>query len=132
VRWRAPHRRNALVVINHAEGIASVDLFVVPNAFSNLPYGLVILAHERRRQIGFGVCLIGSIRREGLDHVVVFGEAHLCRVLKNYASCYNQVRTHPALDKDVPEFRYLKWVGNIRELPLLDGALSLRKILNFR
>jgi transposase InsO family protein len=38
--------------------------------------------------------LIGSIRRECLDHVVVFGEAHLRRVLKTYASYYNKVRTH--------------------------------------
>ena len=38
--------------------------------------------------------LIGSIRRESLDHLVVFDEAQLRRVLKNYASYYNQVRTH--------------------------------------
>src|SRR6266446_4467116 len=42
--------------------------------------------------------LIGSIRRECLDHVVVFGEAHLRRVLKTYASYYNKVRTHLSLD----------------------------------
>src|SRR6266849_7787403 len=49
--------------------------------------------------------LIGSIRRECLDHVIVFGEAHLRRVLKTYASYYNEVRTHLSLDKDAPEFR---------------------------
>src|SRR5271169_6036470 len=49
--------------------------------------------------------LIGSIRRESLDHLVVFDEAHLRRVLKNYASYYNQVRTHLSLDKNAPEFR---------------------------
>jgi transposase InsO family protein len=43
--------------------------------------------------------LIGSIRRECLDHVVVFGEAQLRRVLKTYASYYNKVRTHLSLDK---------------------------------
>ncbi len=40
---------------NHAAGIASIDLFVVPTAFFKLLYGLVILGHERRRLIGFGV-----------------------------------------------------------------------------
>ena len=38
--------------------------------------------------------LIGSIRRDCLDHVVVFGEAHLCRVLKAYASYYNRDSYH--------------------------------------
>jgi transposase InsO family protein len=72
-------------------------------------------------QNGHAERLIGSIRRDRLDHVVVFGEAHLRRVLKNYASYYNQVRTHIALDKDAPEFRHPHCVGNILELPLLGG-----------
>jgi transposase InsO family protein len=38
--------------------------------------------------------LIGSIRRESLDHLIVFGEAHLRGVLRAYASYYNEVRTH--------------------------------------
>jgi transposase InsO family protein len=38
--------------------------------------------------------LIGSIRRDCLDHFVVFGEAHLRRVLKAYGAYYNEVRTH--------------------------------------
>ena len=48
-------------------------------------------------QNGYIERLIGSIRRECLDHVVVFGEAHLCRVLKAYVSYYNAVRTVPVL-----------------------------------
>ena len=48
--------------------------------------------------------LIGSIRRECLDHVVVLGETHL-RHLANYATYYNRVRTHLALDKDAPLHR---------------------------
>jgi transposase InsO family protein len=158
---------------------------VVPTAFFKLLYGLVILGHERRRLIAFGVTahptaewiarqvteafpwdtapqylirdrdgafgpiythrvramgirdrptaarspwqnghaerLIGSIRRECLDHVIVFGEAHLRRVLKAYASYYNEVRTHLSLDKDSPEFRRAQSVGNIVALPLLGG-----------
>ncbi|MGB9327411.1 MAG: integrase core domain-containing protein [Pseudolabrys sp.] len=43
---------------------------------------------------GFAERLIGSIRRECLDHVIVLGEAHLRRILKSYARYYNGVRTH--------------------------------------
>ena len=46
--------------------------------------------------------LIGSIRRECLDHVVVLGERHLRHLLANYATYYNGVRTHLALDKEYP------------------------------
>ena len=44
--------------------------------------------------------LIGTIRRECLDHIIVLGEEHLCRILKNYADYYNGVRTHRSLNKD--------------------------------
>jgi len=49
--------------------------------------------------------LIGSIRRECLDHVVVSGERHLRHLLANYAAYYSGVRTHLALDKDTPLHR---------------------------
>jgi transposase InsO family protein len=65
--------------------------------------------------------LIGSIRRECLDHVVVFGEAHLRRVLKTYASYYNEVRTHLSLDKNAPDFRRPLPVGDIAAIPILGG-----------
>ena len=182
---RPPSQSWKTFLRNHAAGIASIDLFVVPTAFFKLLYGLVILGHERRRLIGFGVTahptaewiagqlteafpwdeaprylirdrdrafgpayirrvramgirdhptaprspwqnghaerVIGSIRRDCLDHVIVFGEAHLRRVLKSYACYYNQIRTHLALDKDAPEFRQAQRVGAIVALPLLGG-----------
>ena len=49
--------------------------------------------------------VIGSIRRECLDHVIVINEWHLRRILKSYFSYYHQSRTHLSLDKDAPEFR---------------------------
>jgi putative transposase len=49
--------------------------------------------------------LIGSIRRECLDHVVVLNERHLLRVLGSYASYYHASRTHRALDGDSPDSR---------------------------
>jgi transposase InsO family protein len=60
--------------------------------------------------------LIGSGRRESLDHLVVFDEAQLRRVLRNYASYYNQVRTHLSLDKNAPDFRCPQKLGPIAGL----------------
>jgi transposase InsO family protein len=65
--------------------------------------------------------LIGSIRRESLDHLVVFGEAHLRNVLKAYASYYNKVRPHLSLDKDAPDFRSTQKIGCIVAIPILGG-----------
>ena len=65
--------------------------------------------------------LIGSIRRECLDHRVLFGETDLRRVLKSYASYYNRVRTHLSLCKDAPLFRRRQTVGNIVSIPILGG-----------
>ena len=49
--------------------------------------------------------LIGSIRRECLDHVIVLNERHLRRVLRGYASYYHSSRTHRSLDDDCPDPR---------------------------
>src|SRR5437899_9585073 len=49
--------------------------------------------------------LIGSIRRECLDHVLVLGESHLRRILARYFSYFHRARTHLALDKDAPDVR---------------------------
>ena len=65
--------------------------------------------------------LIGSIRRESLDHLAVFGEAHLRRILKTYAAYYNTLRTHLSLAKDAPEFRRRHKRGRIAAIPLLGG-----------
>jgi len=65
--------------------------------------------------------LIGSIRRESLDHPIVFGEAHLRHILKTYSSYYNEVRTHLSLDKDAPDFRRRQKIGRIAARPILGG-----------
>jgi hypothetical protein len=49
--------------------------------------------------------LVGSIRRECLNQVLVFGKAHLRRILARYVSYYHRARTHLALDKDAPDVR---------------------------
>jgi transposase InsO family protein len=53
-------------------------------------------------QNGFAERLIGSIRRECLNHFIVLGEAHLRRILRAYVGYYNDIRTHRSLDKDAP------------------------------
>jgi transposase InsO family protein len=168
---------------NHADGIASIDLFVVPTISFRLLYGLLVLRHDRRCILWLGATahaawiaqqvteacgwesaphslirdrdkvygeaftrrvramgirdrptaprspwqnghaerLIGSIRRECLDHVIVFGERHLRHVLRSYAQYYNGVRTHLSLGKDSPLPRDLQAVGGILPLPILGG-----------
>src|ERR1700723_1584049 len=72
-------------------------------------------------QNSFPERLIGSIRRECLDHVIVLGEIHLRRILKSYARYYNETRTHLALDKDAPLSRTVKRAGRILCRPILGG-----------
>jgi len=53
-------------------------------------------------QNGYAERLIGSIRRECLDHVIIIGERHLRLVLRSYQQYYNSIRTHLSLAKDSP------------------------------
>src|SRR5262252_6591174 len=170
---------------NHMEGIASIDLFVVPTiAFQQL-FAFVILKHERRRMLWFAVTrnptaewlarqiteafpwdsapkylvrdndrafgvafkarvramgirdrptsfrspwqngyaerLIGSARRECTDHVIVFNEDHLRRILSKYATYYNELRSHISLGKDAPDTRLIERFGDIVAHPILSG-----------
>jgi transposase InsO family protein len=72
-------------------------------------------------QNGFAERLIGSIRRECVDHIIVLGEAHLRRVLKSYADYYNNLRTHCSLNKDAPVSRPVQRIGNIKSHAILGG-----------
>ena len=170
---------------NHAEGIASIDLFVVPTiAFEQL-YAFLVLSHRRRRllwaavtrnptaewlarqiteafpwdsapkylirdndrafagvfkarvramgirdrptsfrapwQNGYVERLIGSIRRECTDHLIVFSEEHLRRILTKYSTYYNEVRVHISLGKDAPCTRPIERFGDIVAHPILGG-----------
>jgi transposase InsO family protein len=170
---------------NHADGIASMDLFVVPTLSFRLLYGLLILSHGRRQILWLSVTahptaewiarqlteacgwertpkyivrdrdrlygeiftrrlramgirdrptapqspwqnghterLIGSIRRECLDHIVVFGERHLRHMLLLYMEYYNDARTHLSLNKDAPISRAVQAFGRILPTPILGG-----------
>jgi transposase InsO family protein len=185
-RYRRPPSQGWKTFLrNHADGIAAMDLFVVPTISFRLLYGLLILRHDRRQMLWLGVTaqptaewiarqlteacgwepapryivrdrdrvygevftrrlramgirdrptaprspwqnghterLIGSIRRECLDHVVVFGERHLRHLLLAYMHYYNGARTHLSLNKDAPVPRAVQAVGRILATPILGG-----------
>ena len=184
-RRRPPSQSWKTFLRNHAEGIAALDLFVVPTVELRLLFALVIVTVDRRLLVTVNVTarptaewiahqiteafpwdqaprylvsdcdgayglaykrrlqamgirdrptaprspwqncyaerLIGSIRRECLDHVIVFGERHLRRVLTKYADYYNGARTHLSLAKDSPVSRPIRRIGRITKRPLLGG-----------
>jgi transposase InsO family protein len=184
-RRRPPSQGWKTFLRNHADGVASMDMFVVPTVSFRLLYGLLILGHSRRELLWLGVTahpsaqwiaqqlteaygwkqapghlirdrdaaygeifirrvgamgirdrpisarspwqngyaerLIGSIRRDCLDHVGVFGEWHLRHLLLSYQSYYNEVRTHLSLRKESPVPREVRAVGNVLALPILGG-----------
>ena len=72
-------------------------------------------------QNGYVERLIGTVRRECLDRMLIFGESHLRRVLASYAVYYNQARTHLALQKDAPLHRAVQRSGVIVAIPILAG-----------
>jgi transposase InsO family protein len=184
-RRRPPSQGWKTFLRNHADGIASMDLFLVPTISFRLLYGFLILRHSRRELVWLGVSshpsaesiarqlteaygwqqapryiirdrdcvyggvflrrlramgirdrpvaprspwqngcaerLIGSIRRDCLDHVVVFGERHLRHLLKSYQEYYNEARTHLSLQKDAPIPRTVQTVGQTLAVPILGG-----------
>ena len=65
--------------------------------------------------------LIGSIRRECIDHMIILGEAHLRRIMSLYTSYYNHARTHLALGKDAPLGRSMQSFGQIIAEPMVAG-----------
>jgi len=196
VRRRGPPSQGWKTFLrNHADGIAAIDLFVVPTVSFRLLYGLLIVRLGRRQILWLGVTahptaewianqlteacgweqvprdlirdrdrcygnafirrvrslgirdhptsprspwqngyaerLIGSIRRECLDHIVVFGEEHLRHVLLSYMDYYNAARTHLSLCKDAPVQRRIQRFGAIEAQPVLGGLHHqyVRKVL---
>jgi transposase InsO family protein len=81
----------------------------------------VLTAPQSPWQNPFAERLIGSIRRECLNHVLVLGERHVRRILTHYFAYYHQARTHLALDKDAPDFRPI-------ELPVKGKIVQLTEV----
>ena len=70
-------------------------------------------------QNGYAERVIGSIRRDLLDHVVILNQRHLRKSLHKYADDYNGYRTHLGLAKDTPFGRIVQAVGRIIAIPQL-------------
>ncbi|HUU97443.1 MAG TPA: integrase core domain-containing protein [Phycisphaerae bacterium] len=81
----------------------------------------VIIAFRAPRQSPYVERLIGSIRRECLNHMIVFNEAHLVRILKAYFAYYHESRTHLFLDRNAPVPRKV-------ELPEQGRVIAIRQV----
>ena len=172
---------------NHVKTLVSVDFFTVPTIRFQVLYVFLVLAHDRRRVVHFGVTahpsaewtaqqlrdafpwdaapryllrdrdrifgdeftqqlkdmgiqevlsaprspwqrayierLIGTLRRECLDHVIVFHEASLYRHVKSFLAYYHESRTHLSLAKDTPEPRpvHPPELGAVVAMPQVGG-----------
>ncbi len=95
----------------------------VINTLITLGVKQVITSRRSPWQNGYCERVIGSIRRECLDHVVVLNEKHLRRILKEYFSYYHESRTHLGLEKDAPEPRAIQTseFGPVVSEPVLGG-----------
>ena len=182
---RPPSQSWKTFLRNHVGGIVAIDFFTVPTIRLRVLFVFLVLEHQRRRVLYFGVTehptaewaaqqvveafaeqgakrylvrdrdatygnefrrrikslgmkevistprspwqnafaerMIGSIRRECLDHMVVLSQRHLRKLLKSYFTYYNRSRTHLALAKDAPESRAIMSRGEIVAIPQVGG-----------
>jgi putative transposase len=83
----------------------------------------IVTARRSPWQNPYVELVIGSIRRECLDHVIIFDQWHLRRVLREYIDYYHRDRTHLGLEKDCPETRMVEGpeIGPIVSEPVLGG-----------
>jgi hypothetical protein len=90
---------------------------------TGLGFEEVLTAARSPLQSPFVERVIGSIRRECLDHVIVFDEKHLLRILRSYFRYYHEFRVHQSLEMDCPESRQVHSVdrGPVVEIPEIGG-----------
>ncbi|MBI9060163.1 MAG: transposase [Labilibaculum sp.] len=79
----------------------------------------IVTEYRSPWQNGYVERVIGTIRRECLDHFIVFNETHLREILKEYFYYYNKFRTHLGLDKDTPENRPIEPYGEIKKTTII-------------
>jgi len=91
---------------------------------SNMGIHEILTSQKSPWQNGYAERMIGSIRRDCLDQVIVMNEHHLKRNLKNYFEYYHQDRTHLGLEKDTPVVRAIQSkpkAGKLIALPRVGG-----------
>jgi hypothetical protein len=89
----------------------------------------VLIAPKSPWQNPYCERVIGSIRRECLDHMIILSENHLCRILKDYMDYYNNCRTHLSLDRNSPSLRDIKppSKGKVISIPQVGGLHHVYK-----
>jgi len=97
-----PWRTSGRYVVRDRDGIYGE---VFERGIEGLGLEQVVIAARSPWQNAFAERLIGSLRRECLDHVIARHERHLLRIVRSYVAYYNEARTHLALGKDPPEPR---------------------------
>jgi putative transposase len=107
-------------LVRDRDGIYGED---VQRRVQNMGIEQVLIAPRSPWQSPYVERLIGSIRRECLDHVIVFGEEHLRRVLDSYFGYYHESRTHLSLERNAPQPRAVEPPsrGKIVAIPHLGG-----------
>jgi len=87
----------------------------------------VVTAARSPWQNPYAERVIGSIRRECLDHIIILNERHLKRVLSSYVTYYHGARTHLSLAKDAPDGREVQAIenGSVVELKRVGGLHHL-------
>src|SRR5664280_2651738 len=85
----------------------------------------IVTAYRSPWQNGYVERVIGSIKRECLDHIIILNENHLRIILADYFSYYNKYRTHPGLNKDSPKGRPVQSEGEIYKVPAVNGLHNI-------
>ena len=105
-------------LVRDRDGIYGIEF---QHRLQSLEIKEVMTAPQSPWQNGFAERLIGSIRRDCLEHIVVLSERHLRRILNSYFVYYHHSRTHLALDKDAPDHREVQQNGKIVAIPQVGG-----------
>jgi hypothetical protein len=107
----------------HAWLLQIVGALTAPDRVRVMGIKEVVTAPRSPWQNAYVERLIGSIRRECLDHIIIFNEHHLREVLSRYFQYHHKSRTHLSLDKDCPETRPIHppTAGKIIAFPQVGG-----------
>jgi len=123
--WTAQQLRNSLFNREPPKYIIRDRDSIFGNAFNetlrNFGIKQIVTQYHSPWQNGYVERVIGSIRRECLDHLIIFNENHLRNVLREYVSYYNKYRTHLGLNKDSPESKSIQCNGEIEKTPMVNG-----------
>jgi transposase InsO family protein len=94
---------------------------VFSDGVNNLGIQQIITSYRSPWQNGYVERVIGSIKMECLDHMIIMNEDHLFSILKDYISYYNKYGTHLGITKDSPDGRPVEIAGKIEKISVVNG-----------